>query len=383
MRKNKIKKSLGSTLFLKGRGLPKGCEYCLQGAKVVLFLNGICQKPSHCAYYCPISEERRGKNITFADEIEIETNEGLLDEINKIHAKGMSITGGEPLFGENLQKTIEYITFVKAVKGPKFHIHLYTNGENFTEQIAEKLSSAGLDEIRFHPSKDNWSVIENALGKNIVVGAEVPVIPDEKEIKKLQSFILYLDHIGAEFINLNEFECCFPNSQNLKDRGYYLEKGSIASVEGSKKAALNLIQTLTNKVSLQLHFCPIIAKDYFQLKSRYLRRARTIKLPFEEITEEGLLLFAQIEGNSQNLVNLYHSLIKDGYISENRIHLEGELLKLPYLLALEDVFQKYLDIYNLRGYIIEIIPFRGKYCQITEKTPISVYKSELKGYADY
>ena len=106
MKKVKIAKSEGETYYIKGMGIPKGCKYCLKGSKVVLFLNGICQKPDHCSWYCPISEERRGKNLTFADEIEINTKEELRKEINLINAKGMSITGGEPLSELNFEKCI-------------------------------------------------------------------------------------------------------------------------------------------------------------------------------------------------------------------------------------------------------------------------------------
>ena len=109
MKKTRIVETEANSLYLKGRGIPKGCKYCLKGAKAVLFLNGICQKPYHCSWYCPISEERRDKEITYADEIEIDSKMELLEEINKIDAKGMSITGGEPLSELNLEKTFEYI----------------------------------------------------------------------------------------------------------------------------------------------------------------------------------------------------------------------------------------------------------------------------------
>jgi len=377
MKKSKIVTSKGETYFIRGRSIPKGCKYCLEGAKAVLFLNGICQKPDHCSWYCPISEERRGKDISFANEIKINSKEDLLEEINKIKAKGMSITGGEPLSKQNLEKTLNYIKYIKSVKGKNFHIHLYTNGINFNKEIAEKLTITGLDEIRFHPPKDKWPNIEIAINKGISVGAEVPIIPNYEYIRELMEFILFLEKIGAEFINLNEFEYCFPNSQSLKDRGFHLKEGTIASVENSKNFALDLIKNISPKVSLKIHFCPIIAKDYYQLKNRYLRRAKTIKLPHEEITEEGLLLYALIEGNSSILKETYSLMLSDLNIPENLILLGKDNIKLPYYIALEEKFIKFLDEYDLNGYVHEIIPFRGKYCQITERTPLKVFKQEV------
>ncbi len=301
MNKVKIVKTKENNYYIKGRRLPKGCKLCLKGQKAVLFLNGICQHPDHCSWYCPISAERKDKDLTFADEIKINSKDGLLEEINKIDARGVSITGGEPLSKLNLAKSIDYIKYIKLQKGSKFHIHLYTNGINVNERLVEELVSAGLDEIRFHPDKENWSNIEYALDKGFDVGAEVPVIPSKEDLNNLREFIIYIDKIGVNFINLNEFEYCFPNSQSLKQKNFNLKEGTIASVVKSQESALDLIKDLNKHVSLQIHFCSTAAKDYFQLKNRYLRRAKNIRLSYEVITDEGLLIFAQLEGNKGDL----------------------------------------------------------------------------------
>ena len=377
MKKIKIKESRGATLYIKGRGIPKGCQYCLKGTKAVLFLNGICQKPNHCSWYCPISKERKDKDITFANEIQITKKEELLEEINKINAKGMSITGGDPLLKTNLEKTIEFIKYAKSVKSNRFHIHLYTNGINFNEELANKLAKAGLDEIRFHPPKEQWNSIEKALNKGIIVGAEVPVIPKKENIKNLEEFIIYLDKIGAEFINLNEFEYCVSNCQSLKEKGFILKKGTIASVQNSREIAVELIEKLASKTSIKIHFCSIRAKDYYQLKNRYLRRAKTIKLPYEEITKEGLFLFAQIEGNKLDLKKFYKIIKTKLKISESYVILNAENIKLPCKIVLKEKFISLLEEHNLNGYIVEAIPFRGAYYQITEQTPIKIYRQEI------
>jgi len=378
MKRSKILESKGNTFYLKGRNIPKGCQFCLKGAKVVLFLNGICQKPDHCSWYCPISEERKGKNNTFADEIQVFSNDDLLIEITKINAKGMSITGGEPLLKSNLEKTLDYIKYVKSIKGKKFHIHLYTNGNNFNESIAEKLAEAGLDEIRFHPPKNKWEHIKFALNKGMSVGAEVPVIPTQEYTKYLENLIVYLDKIGAEFINLNEFEICYPNSQYLKEKGFKLKKDTIAAVENSKETAMALIKRLAPKTSLKIHFCTIRAKDYHQLKNRYLRRANTIKLPYEDITDDGLLIYALIEGSEDILAVVKTLMVSKFKIPKELISIEKNNIKLPYYIALTDKFIEFLDDKELVGFIEEIIPFRGKYCQITERTPLRVFLKEIE-----
>jgi pyruvate formate-lyase activating enzyme-like uncharacterized protein len=381
--KVKIIKSKENNYYIKGRGIPKGCKLCLKGQKTVLFLNGICQKPDHCSWYCPISTERKDKEIAFANEIKISLKQDLLEEISKIDAKGMSITGGEPLSKLNLAKTLDYIKYIKLQKGNKFHIHLYTNGINFNEILAEELVSTGLDEIRFHPDRENWKNIEYALDKGLVVGAEIPVIPSEKDLKSLRDFVIYIDTIGADFINLNEFEYCFPNSQSLKERGFYLKKGSIASVVNSQQAALDIIKELNENVDIKMHFCSTTAKDYFQLKNRYLRRAKNIRLPFEVITEEGLLVYVQLEGNKEDLEKFYFKLVSEMKMDEKLVRYNGEDLKLPLYSSLNIQFVPLLESYQLKGYVIEMTPFRGvKYQQITEKTPIKLFKKEF-GFKDY
>ncbi|MHA2007140.1 MAG: radical SAM protein [Promethearchaeota archaeon] len=377
MKKLKIIKSKESNFYIKGRGIPKGCRYCLKGQKTVLFLNGICQKPDHCSWYCPLSTKRKEKDVTFVNELEIITKDSLLEEVNRTDAKGMSITGGEPLSELNLNKTIDYIKYIKSHKGRKFHVHIYTNGINFDESIAKRLKQVGLDEIRFHPSKDHWPKIKFALNKRLDVGAEVPVIPNSEIEKDLQSFIIFLDEIGVDFINLNEFEYCFPNSQSLKNRGYTLKKGTVASVDNSQRTALALMKKLGDKISLKMHYCSTASKDYYQLKNRYIRRAKNIKLPLEVVTDEGLLLFGQIEGKTEDLEKFYNILVSDFKIERNFIIYKEKNIKLPYYISIDNQIISLIENFQLKGYIIEMTPFRKKrYQQITEKTPIELFKKE-------
>ena len=378
MKEPVIVESKAHTFYIKKKGIPKGCQQCLKGTKAVLFLNGICQNPEHCWWYCPISEKRKGKKSTYINEIQISSKEQVLHELKAINAKGMSITGGDPLFEPNLKQTLEYINFIKKNKGNWFHIHLYTNGLNFSEDIATKLSIAGLNEIRFNPSKENWKVIKYALNKGMIVGAEVPVIPEVQYIDNLKKNIVYLNEIGADFINLNEFEYCSPNSQNLKDRNFKLEPGTIASVENSKKWAIQLVKDIAPKVSIKIHFCTIKAKDYWQLKERYLRRAKTIKLPYEQVTSEGLLLFAQIEGEKKDIKEFYTILLNEINIPKNFLSYQETNIKLSIAFAIEESLINLLTQKNLKGYAVEMTPFREeKHQQITEKTPIMLFKEEM------
>jgi len=382
MKSHNIFKTKEQNYYIKERGIPRGCKLCLKGAKAVLFLNGICQNPPHCAWYCPISEKRKNKKDTYLNEIYISQKAEIFEELSKMNAKGMSITGGEPLFGSNLEKTIKYIQLTKKIKGPTFHIHLYTNGVHFNEAIGQRLSKAGLDEIRFHPAPDRWDCIKQALNWGIDVGAEVPVIPEDEYKTRLKRFIIYLDEIGADFVNLNEFEYCFPNSTELRKRGFALKKGTIASVQNSKEIALSVINTLAPSTELKLHFCSIKAKDYYQLKKRYTRRANSIKTPYEEVTDEGLLLYGQIEGDKEELEHLYNYLLHESGIPQELVIFEEEGILLPYYVLMDEEFLAFLNNFNVKGFVIESLPFdkhtEKTYRQITEKTPIRLFKKEME-----
>jgi len=378
MRKKKIINSGKETFFIKRRGIPRGCKLCLKGAKTVLFLNGLCQNPDHCYWYCPISEERKNNSLRFANEIQITTKEEILEEINKTDAMGMSITGGDPLFTPNIKSTLEIIRFIKQKKGAKFHIHIYTNGVNFDENLALELANSGLDEIRFNPSRKNWNVIDLALKKGMRVGAEVPLIPQEDYIKELEELIIYLDKIGADFINLNEFEYSITNSTNLKERSFELKYGTIASVKNSYEMALDLLDRMAPKVSIKIHFCTTFAKDHWQLSKRYYRRAKKIRKSYESISPEGLLIFSQIEGSSDQLNEIKEQILKISRLKPHLLEIDEEGLKLPFSVALNDDLIQLINKSGLKFYILETTPFREqKYRQITEKSPIDSFREEI------
>ncbi|MHA1803752.1 MAG: radical SAM protein [Promethearchaeota archaeon] len=381
MREVKIVQSKENTFYIKKRGIPKGCKYCLKGSKAVLFLNGTCQKPTHCYWYCPISMKRRDKKDTYINELKIQNKEEILHELTVMRARGMSITGGEPLTPSNLRKCLDFLKFVKDAKGREFHVHLYTNGLNFTKAIANDLVKAGLDEIRFHPPPSAWKNIKIAIHENLDVGAEMPVVPEKKYLKTLEDFIYYLDEEGAQFINLNEFEYCFPNSNELKKRGFVLEEGAIASVKNSRKSALELMNKVAPRVSLKMHFCTIASKDYWQLKERYKRRARGVKQPHEIITDEGLLMYAQIECSKNDVEKISAFLSKKIKIPKHEIKIASDGIQFPLKKIFNKKLLAFIESNEFPCHVFETLPFEIKKEEyITEKTPLKVFLEELKDH---
>jgi pyruvate formate-lyase activating enzyme-like uncharacterized protein len=78
---------------VKGR-LPKGCQLCARGSKLVLLVTGKC---ASCCYYCPLSEAKLGKDVVYADEMKVSQWDDVVSEAESIGAEGAGITGGDPL----------------------------------------------------------------------------------------------------------------------------------------------------------------------------------------------------------------------------------------------------------------------------------------------
>ena len=255
--------------------LAKGCRICGKGAKLVLFATGTC--PFNC-FYCPISEARRGKERAFANERPILKDEDLLEEARIMDALGAGITGGDPL---SSGRTAHYIKLLKQ-NFSNFHIHLYTRMND-----PKKLSSvfeAGVDEIRFH-----FTDPRPALDFSWKVGAEVPVIPGWEA--SLKNYILFLNDLGIEFINLNELEFSESNYLALRKRGFKPKSELSYGVKGSEELALKLIRWSQDEgLGISVHYCSSETKIAVQLKERYRRSARNIAKPFEVVTEEGTIV---------------------------------------------------------------------------------------------
>ncbi|MEM3466557.1 MAG: hypothetical protein QW566_08820 [Candidatus Jordarchaeales archaeon] len=269
--------------------LPEGCEFCARGSKLVLFVTGKCVFPRECSWLCPISNERRGRDVIYANERPVTRNEDVVEEAKLIDAEGSGVTGGEPLLV--LSRTISFIQTLKENFGEKHHVHLYTSGKNVTDEALSMLIDAGLDELRIH--LPTFNILKMALEYPIKVGVEVPVIPGaEDALKKLAEG---LDQLEVDFLNLNELEFSESNAEELIKRGINLRTDSFAA-EGSEETASRLLYWAKDSLSLNIHYCSASFKDGVQLRNRFLRRALRVAQQYEMVTEDGLLVKGVIHG---------------------------------------------------------------------------------------
>ncbi len=268
--------------------LPDGCRLCARGAKLVLFVTGLCG--SKC-FYCPLSFKRRGKDLSWANERPISKNAGLLLEARNMAALGAGVTGGDPI--KRLDKTVNYVKLLKSEFGKKFHVHLYTRGA--TRDALRKLHDAGVDEIRFHFAP--IASIMEAARLDWDVGLEIPAIPGQLEAAK--SYIQAAKDAGAAFCNINELDFSEGNLAAFGKRGYSTKGRTSYAVKGSEGVALKLLD-YCEKIGMRAHYCPSAVKDRVQLRRRFIRTARNVKMPYESVSVDGLLVKGVILGASKN-----------------------------------------------------------------------------------
>ncbi len=261
---------------------------------MVLLVTGKC---SYKCYYCPLSLEKQGKPVTYANEKLVQEDYDIIFEAESIDARGTGITGGDPLLA--MEKVLHYIQYLKGHFGKKHNIHLYTATPDIKK--ITKLADAGLDEIRFHPSPEDWPALEatkfpesiaHARKLGLRTGIEIPCIPGkEKEMVKLAKSA---KNAGAQFINLNELEFSESNWQALKAHNFEVKDDISSSVKGSQETAGKVANALKGQ-KIIAHYCSSSFKDATQLRNRILRRARNTATELEIITKEGTFIKGVIE----------------------------------------------------------------------------------------
>lgn len=334
--------------------LCKGCRLCRKGAKMVLFVTGACARD---CFYCPLSEERKGKDIVYANERLVKSDDDAIEEARLMSALGTGITGGEPLL--RLDRTLHYIKLLKSHFGERHHIHLYT-GIAPPDNVLRKLAEAGLDEIRFHPPIEEWgrfreTEFNGALKRSKELGMDAGVeIP---AIKPVPEIIAAVSEIGG-FLNLNELEFSDTNAVALKERGYTLRDDTSNAVQGSEKVGHEIV--LNNIANSR--YCSSRFKDAVQLRERLKRVARNTARPFDEISDDGTIIYGEIKGNIEDALRM----IRDMKVPRRLYRLYDDRIEMAWR-ALEGLC-KACGAKGWQGSIVERYPMEGGL--IVERIPL-------------
>jgi hypothetical protein len=337
----------------KGK-LPKGCQLCVQGRKLVLFVTGICKQK---CFFCPISEKKSGKDVVYANEWKVSSEKDVVEEAKLTGAKGAGITGGDPL--ARLTKTIKYIRLLKRKFGRKFHIHLYTPLVLVDSAKLAKLYRAGLDEIRFHPNLDDkksWQKLLLARKFSWDIGVEIPVIPGrEKQAKQLIDFIV--KNNAVDFLNLNELERSDSLVSKLDVAGFKAKGKQSYGIKGSEQLAKKLLK-YAEKKGIATHYCTAKLKDKVQLTERIKLRARGVAKEFDYVTEEGTLVRGAIYTSQTNktLTKLRQTLHKKLGIPLKYLVPETKRKRIITSAAIVEEFKNELKQLNLKPAIVEEYP---------------------------
>ncbi|MFO7711319.1 MAG: radical SAM protein [Candidatus Woesearchaeota archaeon] len=295
--------------------LPKGCSQCVKGQKLVLFITGLCNKS---CYFCPLSDEKKNKDVIYANERPVTSDEEILEEARISDARGAGITGGDPLL--KIERTTRIIRKLKQEFG-HFHIHLYTPLKNVTKEKLKALHDAGLDEIRFHPdyeSQEDWPRLKLAGEFDWDIGIEIPVIPGTDA----RPLIEYVKD-KVDFINLNELELSDTNANKLEEKGFNIKSQLSYAIEGSEEEATKLMETLEDS-GVNVHYCTTRLKDAVQMANRIKRRAKNAAKPFDKITDEGLLIRGAVFPEKYSLEDTKERIIRKCNIPEKHIFIDTD-----------------------------------------------------------
>jgi uncharacterized protein len=325
----------------------KGCELCQRGAKMVLFVTGLCHRG---CYYCPLSDHRRGKDVVYANERLVRNDADILEEARSMDALGTGITGGEPLL--KLDRVQDYIRLLKSEFGPAHHVHLYSSLVP-SECTLDALARAGLDEIRLHPPIDEWDdfsssryckALEYAEKLGLHAGVEIPAI------KPVPAIVEALKELGG-FLNLNELEFSETNYDAMIARGFIQISSGYAAL-GSQEIALEIVSD-----ELPVYFCSSSSKDRVQLRERLKRKARRVARPFDEVTDDGTIVFGVLESlpsfeHLKGISSKEYVVVNGEFITSWQLALQ--LVKnYPQLIEKARVVETYPD-----GMVVEITPLR-------------------------
>lgn len=264
----------------------EGCRLCHLGAKLVLFITGRCGRD---CWYCPLSAERRGTDLVWANDRTCDAPQQAVDEARVMSALGTGITGGEPLLVPD--RVVEYASALKEEFGADHHIHLYT-GAVPSSSLLRRLRGR-VDELRFHPPEAEWDRIldspylgaaREAVRLGFAAGFEVPSLPG---VTALEAALPYL-----QFLNINELEWGETSAGAMRDRGLEPVDGLHNAVRGSGGWARGI------RHRPGVHFCSSRFKDSVQLRERLKRIARNTARPFDQVTGDGTIRYGVVEGSS-------------------------------------------------------------------------------------
>lgn len=326
------------------RYVAPGCTLCREGAKLVLFVTGRCDRD---CWYCPLSAERKGRDRVWANDREVASDDDLLDEARAMSALGTGVTGGDPLLA--MDRVVRYCGLLKSAFGTEHQVHLYT-GRAPTDDELDALAGF-VDEIRLHPPHEDWErimqtpypgAIRRARARGFWVGVEVPSLPGLEGLRPLLSLV--------DFLNINELEWGETSADGMRERGLALADPVSNAVEGARAWAAPLVG------DPKVRFCSSAFKDAVQLRERMIRIAVNTARPFEEVTDDGTVVYGTLRP-ADDVAGIVEAL---GLEADEYAVVDGALeLAWDRLAAAREAVsgeKTIVERYPNRGMVVEVTP---------------------------
>src|SRR5208337_4584931 len=178
------------------------------------------------------------------------------------------------------------------------------------------------------------------------IGIEVPALPG---LELLIPALPFLD-----FLNVNELEWGETNACQMRERGYELADELHNAIDGAKGWAAELCR------HGKVHWCSSAFKDSVQLRERLKRVADNTARPFDEITDDGTIVYGVLEP----LPELHQASVQFCREKMEPDSFEdcGERIEMAWWLL-----EKYADEVPGKKYVLERYPNGG---MIVEVTPV-------------
>ena len=200
-----------------------------------------------------------------------------------------------------------------------------------------------------HPPVESWAGISGTLYRDAAdlarmmgfsCGFEVPALP---EVAVLLPALEFLD-----FLTINELEWGETNAGEMRRRGHVPDDLTGNAVRRSRAWAAGISR------HPKVYFCSSRDKDSVQLRRRLIRTAVTTARPFDEITEDGTVIYGRIDG-TENVPPYIMELGETMY--EVR---DGGIETAPWVLVDQGhspgrdrtIIERYPD----RGIVVEVTP---------------------------
>jgi uncharacterized protein len=255
--------------------LSKGCQLCLKGKWLCIFLTYQCNARCHFCH-APFKDDRI--HSAFGS-----TKEEILSYLNKSDFEGISFSGGDPFVVFN--RLMEWLIYFRK-HFPDYYYWVYTNGIDVNYRKMELLAAAGMNEIRFniaatgYLSEKIWGCIESARELFPYVTVEIPSINEDYRL--LEAALSKLEKTGVDYLNLHDYILSESDlrSQNEQYGIFVLNKiikirYALSSVNRTK----NILNSAhENSYHFQINHCSLEQKE-LQMTMRRIQMGKVFNNP--------------------------------------------------------------------------------------------------------